>query len=143
MNQTETHDYSSSMSRSDTSESQNSNCPKVFASVTETYKEMALDLNEHLISKPHATFFIHAKTSDMAPEGIFKGDLLIIDRSLTPKDGNIVLAELNGEFIIRRFIKRWKSILLIAENPKLSPIEISNETELQISGVITFVIHKL
>jgi DNA polymerase V len=78
----------------------------------------------------------------MVNAGIFDGDLLIIDRSVEARDGKIVLGVLNGEFTIKRISKKDKKLYLIPENDDFSPIEITEEMDFQIWGVVIYSIHK-
>lgn len=114
-----------------------------FPSPADDYIESALDLNEHLIHKPAATFFVRVKGDSMIGAGIHEGDLLIVDRSLEAGHKSIVLAILNGEFLIKRLIKKGKIIFLYAENPKYKPIEVKEGFEFQIFGVIKYCIHSV
>jgi DNA polymerase V len=116
-----------------------------FPSPAEDYLDHPLDLNELLIKKPAATFFIRAKGESMVPAGIFEGDILIIDRSLQAKNGHIILAVINGEFTLKRFIKNKDSskVILQADNPKFTSIVITEEMDFQIWGVAIHCIHKL
>jgi DNA polymerase V len=111
--------------------------------IAEDYFENPLDLNKYLIEKPAATFFIKVKGDSMTGAGIYDGDLLIVDRSATPKNNQIILAVLNGEFTIKRFLKLNEKIILKSENSKDSQIEIDPDSEFQIWGVVNYCIHKL
>jgi DNA polymerase V len=79
----------------------------------------------------------------MVGAGIQTGDVIMIDRSLTPQKGSIVLAVLDGEFTVKRVDIQDDQLLLIPENPKLKPIEVGEESNFQVWGVVTFVIHKV
>jgi DNA polymerase V len=79
----------------------------------------------------------------MVGAGIQTGDVIMIDRSLTPQKGSIVLAVLDGEFTVKRVDIQGDTLLLIPENPKLKPIEVGEESNFQVWGVVTFVIHKV
>lgn len=114
-----------------------------FPSPAEDYIETPLDLNEILIPKPAATFFVRAKGDSMVGAGIFEGDLLIIDRSIDVRNNHIVLAVLNGEFTLKRFSKRGDKVLLIAENSAYKPTEISEDMDFKVWGVATTCIHSL
>lgn len=114
-----------------------------FPSPADEYLERNLDLNEHLISKPAATFFIRAKGDSMIGAGIHENDLLIIDRAITAQNNHVVVAVLNGEFTLKRLRKLDGKIFLFPENPKYSPIEIKEGMEFEIWGVAIHCIHKL
>lgn len=102
-----------------------------------------LDLNELLIEHPAATFFLRVSGSSMIKAGIHDQDILIVDRSLEPKHGKIVIATLNGELTVKRLHKKDNKLQLIAENDSYPPIDISHEIDFRIWGVVTNVIHPL
>ena len=77
----------------------------------------------------------------MRDAGIQGGDILVVDRSLTPGNGQIVVAMLDGDFTVKRLRKKGKRVFLEAENAEFTPIEISESQELTVWGVVTFVIH--
>lgn len=114
-----------------------------FPSPADDYVAEALDLNEHLIANKEASFFLRAKGHSMAGAGIQDGDLLVVDRSLTPAHHSVVIAVIDGEFTVKRLYKRAGRIRLLAENPDYSPIELQDGQELEIWGVVTSVIHRL
>lgn len=114
-----------------------------FPSPADDYIDSILDLNEHLIQRPAATFFVKAKGDSMIGAGIYEGDLLIIDRSLTARSGQIVLAIVSGEFTIKRFVRTLEQVWLYPENSKYKPIQITEEMEFQVFGVCIHNIHKL
>jgi DNA polymerase V len=103
--------------------------------------EKETDLNDLLIKKPAETFFVKVSGSSMIKAGIQDGDMLVVDRSLEPVHGKIVIASLNGELTVKRLHIEKKILRLIAENEAFAPIEISGEVNLQILGVVTSVIH--
>lgn len=107
-----------------------------FPSPADDHLEGSLDLNEKLISHPSATFFVRAKGESMRDSGINDGALLVIDRSITPRDGHIVVAMLDGQFTLKRLRKRNGQVFLEAHNPAFTSIEISGEQELVIWGVV-------
>jgi DNA polymerase V len=114
-----------------------------FPSPAEDYIETPLDLNELLITKPAATFFVRAKGDSMIGAGIFDGDLLIIDRSATVTNKQVILAVVNGEFTLKRFSRSGASVFLIAENPKYKPTKINEDMDFKVWGMATTCIHKL
>ncbi len=114
-----------------------------FPSPADDYVAQALDLNEHLIAHKEATFFLRAKGHSMTGAGIQDGDLLVVDRSLTPTHRSVVIAVVDGEFTVKRLYKRAGRIRLLAENPEFAPIEFQEGQELQIWGIVTSVVHKL
>src|SRR4051812_14702103 len=88
-----------------------------FPSPADDFIEKKLDLNEHLIEHPAATFFIRVTGDSMQQAGIFAGDLVVIDRSQEPKNGNVVLAVVNGEFTLKRLVTEGTKIILRPANP--------------------------
>lgn len=117
--------------------------PAGFPSPADDYVSEALDLNEHLIAHKEATFFLRAKGHSMTGAGIQDGDLLIVDRSLTPAHRSVVIAVVDGEFTVKRLYKRGSKVRLLAENPEFAPIDFNEGQELQIWGVVTSVIHRM
>ena len=113
-----------------------------FPSPAEDHVERTLDLNEHLIRNPAATFFVTVRGDSMREAGIVNGDLLIVDRSVRPTDRQIVVAMLDGDFTVKRLCRRQGKVWLEAANDAFSPVEIGGEQELVIWGVVTFVIHQ-
>ena len=105
--------------------------------------EDTLDLNELLIKQPAATFFLRVYGSSMIKAGIFHNDILIVDRSIEPSDGKVVIAAVNGELTVKRLSMEDDKVRLVAENDSYRPIEITSDTELHILGVVTHVIHSL
>ena len=111
-----------------------------FPSPADDYMETALDLNEYMIDNPPATFFVRVTGESMTGAGIFPDDLLVVDRSVTAHNGDIVVAVLDGEFTVKRLIRRAGRVDLVAENPNFPPIRITGESDLQIWGVVRHVI---
>jgi DNA polymerase V len=112
-----------------------------FPSPAEGYIEQALDLNEHLIHHPAATFFVRADGESMVGAGIFPEDLLVVDRSLNPVNGSVVIAVIDGDFTVKRLSLSKEEIRLFPENSKFESITITEENEFQVWGVVTFSIH--
>lgn len=114
-----------------------------FPSPADDYVDRKLDLNEHLIEHPAATFFVRVHGDSMIEAGIHSGDLLIVDRAVEPTDGRVIIAAVNGEMTVKRVRRRNGRLLLLPENPEYRPIEITPETDFEIWGVVTHVIHKV
>jgi DNA polymerase V len=112
-----------------------------FPSPAEDYLDKKLDLNEYLIKHPASTFFVKVKGDSMTGAGIASGDILIVDRSLEPKDKSIVVAVVNGEFTVKRICKDSQRLFLVAENPKYPLIEIKDGMDFEVWGVVVHVIH--
>ena len=88
-----------------------------FPSPAQDYEQKTLDLNDRFIANPPATFFFTVKGDSMIGAGIFDGATLIVDRSLQPKSSNIVIADVDGEWMVKRLYKRSGVIKLLSENP--------------------------
>ena len=120
----------------------NSSIPAGFPSPAEDHIDIPLDLNEHLIRHPAATFYVYAKGNSMQNSGIYDGDLLIVDRAVEPKLKNIVIAVIDGEFTVKRISKIKNKIYLLPDNKEYQPIEIKDSSNFQIWGVVVYTIHK-
>ncbi len=115
-----------------------------FPSPADDYVEKTLDLNELLIQKPAATFFVRAEGESMLGAGIHPNDILVVDRSIKPVIGKVVICALNGELTVKRLKQINKDGLVLgAENPAYSDIVVKDDIELVIWGVVTNVIHAL
>ncbi len=113
-----------------------------FPSPADDHAEPGLDLNE-LVENPAATFCAWAEGDSMIDLGILDGDLMIIDRSLTARHDDVVVADLNGAFTVKRLIHKTGQSFLMPANPDYPPIPISPEDEVRIWGVVVRVIHDL
>ncbi|KEI71454.1 LexA family protein [Endozoicomonas elysicola] len=114
-----------------------------FVSPAADYLQETLSLDQLLIRHPAATFFARAQGQSMEGAGIFNEDILIIDRSLTPKSGDVVIALLDGELIVKRLVYRESKPVLQSENPDYPPIVLDSEQNLDVWGVVTEVVHHL
>ena len=112
-----------------------------FPSPADDYLEGKLDLNEYLIKHPAATIFVKAPDDSMIKAGIFSGDILIVDRSITPSHKKVVVALINGVFSVRRISKIKGKVFLVPENENYKPIQVDPEMDCEIWGVVTNVIH--
>ncbi|WP_299203195.1 translesion error-prone DNA polymerase V autoproteolytic subunit [uncultured Amphritea sp.] len=113
-----------------------------FPSPAQDYIEKTLDLNELCIRHPAATYFVRAEGDSMQGTGIFSGDILVVDRSLKAVDGDIVIACVNGEFTVKELRTR-PALQLLAHNPAYAPIRFSEDSTLELFGVVTTVIHSV
>ena len=113
-----------------------------FPSPAEDFVENELDLNEFLIRHPAATFFVKVKGDSMINAGIADGDILVVDRSLDPKNNSVAIAFLDGEFVVKRICKKQSGLFLIPENSRYQPIKITEEMDFKIWGLVTFIIKK-
>ncbi len=112
-----------------------------FPSPAQDYEQKTLDLNDRFIANPPSTFFFTVKGDSMVGAGIFDGATLIVDRSIKPKSSSIVIADVDGEWMVKRLYKRSGVIKLLSENPLNSPIVLAEGQELVIFGVVTYVIN--
>ena len=112
-----------------------------FPSPAEDHLDISLDLNEYLIKHPSATFYIYAKGDSMIDDGIYSGDIMIVDRSLSPKSKDIVIAVIDGEFTVKRIYNKSNKIYLIPSNNKYQSISIRDDMDFQVWGVVTHAIH--
>lgn len=117
--------------------------PAGFASPAADHTRKRIDLNEHLIRNGDATHIFKVKGDSMIDIGIYEGDALLIDRSIEPRHGNVVLAVLNNEFTVKRLHRRGGVIKLVPENPRYPTIVVKEEEEFSIWGVVTYNLHKL
>lgn len=124
-----------------------------FPSPAEQYLEPPLDLNTLLVKRPAATFFVRVEGDSMIGAGIHDKDLLVVDRSLTPADGDVIIAALDGEFTVKTYRTVMKSVgpngarrrvvTLEPANPNYPTITITPGHELLTFGKVTAVIHRL
>ncbi len=114
-----------------------------FPSPADDYIEAKLDLNQFLIKRPAATFFVRVEGESMINAGIHPDDILVVDRSIKPTDGKIVIAVLNGELTVKRLKLTNSSTTLLPENDRFSPISITEEMNFSVWGVVTSVIHSV
>ena len=113
-----------------------------FPSPADDYIQGGLSLDEHLIAHKEATFFVRAKGNSMIGAGIFEGDLLVVDKSLTPVSGDIVIAIVDGDLTVKRLITRGDVIVLKPENHLYREIELKEGQEMQVWGVVTSSVKK-
>ena len=114
-----------------------------FGAASDDFMERGIDLNEQLIHNKPATFFFRVNSDAMLGAGIHIGDTLIVDRSVPPTSGKVVVAILNGEFLVRRIQMQSHSITLLPENKKYGAIHIEHMQDYKTWGVVTYVIHGL
>jgi len=113
-----------------------------FPSPADDYVDRKLDLNELLIKNPAATFFVRVAGDSMTGAGIHHDDILIVDRSLDPVSGNIVIAVYSGELTVKKLIQDGRGNRLVAENPNYPPLIINEDSGCEIWGVVTSVVHQ-
>lgn len=114
-----------------------------FPSPADDYVADTLDLNDHLMPHKEASYLIRARGDSMVGVGIHDDDILVVDKSITAVDGCVVIALLDGQFTVKTLEKKRGKIRLMPANDQFQPIELKDEQELQIWGVVTNVIHSL
>ena len=113
-----------------------------FPSPAQDYVEQTIDLNQLCIAHPAATYFVRAAGDSMVDHGIRDGDLLIVDRSRKARHGSVVVAAVDGEFTVKE-LQLEPSIALLPGNRAYQPIYFSEGQELEIFGVVAFVVHQV
>lgn len=114
-----------------------------FPSPAEQYIEAPLDLNDLLVKKPAATYFVRAAGDSMSGAGILPGDILVVDRSIDARDGSIVIACIDGEFTVKFLrVDAGGESRLEAANPAYRAIRFHNGQEVRLFGVVTACIHR-
>ena len=116
--------------------------PAGFPSPADDYLDMDLNLHDYLVQHPSATFCVRAVGDSMVDAGIHSSDVMVVDRALNPKNNDIVLAVVNGEFTVKRIKKSENELYLMPANDNYRPIRITEEMNFQVWGVVTFIIHK-
>lgn len=114
-----------------------------FPSPADDYLEGKLDLNELLVKNPSATFFVRVTGDSMINAGIYSGDILVVDRSVNPKDGSIIIAVIDGDLSVKRMHLDNGKVWLYPENRNYKPIRITDEMSFEVWGVVRTVIHSV
>lgn len=115
--------------------------PAGFPSPAGDYEEQELSLFEHIITNPPATYLMQAKGESMRDCGIMDGAILVVDRSLTPVSGDIVIAEVDGEITVKRLQLKDSQGWLMPENTDFEPMRV-DEKEVRIAGVVTWFLNR-
>lgn len=113
-----------------------------FPSPAQDYIDLKIDLNTELISNPSSTFYARVKGASMQDAGIMDGDILVIDKSLEPHDGDTAVCFIDGEFTLKYIKIDVDAVYLIPANPKFQPIKVTDENNFCIWGIVTFSIKK-
>jgi len=113
-----------------------------FPSPADDFIEARIDLNKQLVKHPTATFLVRVVGDSMINAGIRSDDILIVDRSIEPRSGQIVVAAINGELTVKRYHKTDEGVFLLPENENYPPISLSEYNDNIIWGVVTNMIHK-
>jgi DNA polymerase V len=112
-----------------------------FPSPADDYIDRSLDLHDALVTRPAATFFVRARGHSMIGAGIHDGDLLVVDRSVSPVPGHVVIVAVDGELTIKRLQQSDTGLQLVPENDEYAAIEIGEDTDARVWGVVTWAIH--
>ena len=107
-----------------------------FPSPAEDYADKRLDINDYLVPNPVSTFFFTVKGDSMQDADIADGDILVVDRSIEPAHGHIVVAFVNGERLVKRLHYRSDKVALLAANPAYPPLELRDGNALEVWGVV-------
>ncbi len=114
-----------------------------FPSPADDHVDRALDLHELCVTNPPATYFVRVEGDSMVDAGIRSGDVLVVDRSVEPADGRVVVAVLNGELTVKRLRRRGPRLWLAADSTHFAAVEVTSEMDFEVWGVVTFVIHAM
>lgn len=114
-----------------------------FGAAADDYMERGIDLNEQLIRNKPATFFMKVNSDSMAAAGITTGDIAIIDRSVQPISGKIIIAVVDGEMLLRRYESSFNKMFLISESYKTIRTDVSQKEDFKIWGVLVWVIKEV
>ena len=112
-----------------------------FPSPAQDYIDLKIDLNKELIANPSTTFYGRVRGVSMLDAGISNGDILIIDKSIEPKEGDTVVCFIDGEFTLKYIKTDGETVFLVPANEKFKPIQITEENNFCIWGVVTYSIH--
>ena len=113
-----------------------------FPSPAEQYLEPPLDLNELLVKRPAATFFVRVTGDSMTGAGINDGDILVVDRSLRPASGDVIIASIDGDFTVKTYRSDSGGVRLVPANPAYPAICLKQGQELDYFGKVTACIHR-
>ena len=114
-----------------------------FPSPADDFKDIRISLDKELVKNSESTFYARVSGDSMINAGLDDGDLLVVDRSLNPENGKIAVCFIDGDFTVKRIRKEGKKFYLLPENKKYKPMEVKEENELIIWGVVEYVIKKV
>ncbi len=114
-----------------------------FPSPADDYMDRKLDLNEHLVDNPEATYFMRVSGDSMLGAGIHHGDILVVDRSVRPGHRSVVVAVVDGGFTVKRLLFREAGPVLVPENPDYEPVPLTEGLEFEVWGVVRHVLHRV
>lgn len=113
-----------------------------FPNPAEDAAGMALDLNQLLVKHPVSTYYLRVEGDSMKDAGISPGDIVVVDKSLEPKNGDIVVAALDGDFTLKQLKKLGSEVWLVAANPAYPPLAAHEASDFALWGVVTYVVHR-
>lgn len=113
-----------------------------FPNPAEDASGLPLDLNELVVKHPVSTYYLRVAGDSMEGANIVEGDIVVVDKSLNPKNGDIVVAAVDGDFTLKYLRHKGQQAWLVAANPTYEPIALHEALDAQVWGVVTFVIHK-
>lgn len=114
-----------------------------FPSPADDYMEGKLDLNDLLVKNPAATFFVRVTGDSMTGAGIHSEDILVVDRSVDPKEGSIIIAVIDGELMVKRIRYDKNNLWLYSDNPNYKPFKVTDGMDFDVWGVVRTVIHSV
>ncbi len=114
-----------------------------FPSPATDYMTQAIDLNKELVKHPAATFYGRVVGDSMINDGVEEGDILVIDRALEPKDGDMAVCFVDGEFTLKRLKFADGGLRLVPANPKYPVIEVTEGVDFRMWGVVTYIIKQV
>ena len=114
-----------------------------FPSPADDFKEIRISLDKELVKNQESTFYARVSGDSMIGAGLDDGDLLVIDRSINPENGKIAVCLIDGEFTVKRIKKEKNKLYLMPENKKYKAIELKEENELIIWGIVEYIIKKI
>jgi len=109
-----------------------------FPSPAQDYIDISIDLNKELIDNPSSTFYARVKGSSMIDAGISDGDILVIDKSLEPRDGDTAVCFIDGEFTLKYIRIDENAVYLVPANPEFQSIKVTEENNFCIWGIVTY-----
>ncbi len=119
-----------------------SKVPAGFPSPATEYEEDSLDINDIVVTNPSATFYVRVKGNSMIDANIHEGDILVVDKSIEATHGKIVIAVIDGEFTVKTLYNKDGVVKLVPSNPDFPDIVLKNEQELNVWGVVSYIIYK-
>lgn len=114
-----------------------------FPSPADDFKEIRISLDRELVKNKEATFYARVSGESMIEAGLENGDLLVIDRSIDPENGKIAICLIDGDFTVKRILKKNSKVYLMPENKNYKNIELNEDNELIVWGIVTYVIKKI